>query len=144
MQLKLIVPGRKETGSSQLGQRGACQRIALIGLCVLGGLCGCASGPGQQAAPAPKPGLLAFLEAPHVTREEVYARLGAPHATFEHEHVIAYRIAQNGRGYSIMAQDKDKKENWEGVSDDLVLAFDDEGILHQYSLVAIKAASDKK
>jgi hypothetical protein len=43
-----------------------------------------------------------------------------------------------------MAQDKDKKENWEGVSDDLVLAFDDEGILHQYSLVAIKAASDKK
>jgi hypothetical protein len=86
-----------------------------------------------------------FLDANRVTREDVYAQLGAPHATFEGEHVITYRLGQSKEDYFVVRQEKHKEDvNWEGVSDDLVLAFDDEGVLRQHSLVPIRAPAGKR
>jgi hypothetical protein len=106
----------------------------VVGLLALVG--GCATSP---PAPAPKPDLLAFLEAEHVTREEVSAQLGPPSAVFKYDHVVTYRLAHGTTGYYVVPPNQTEL-SWQGVDYDLVLAFNDDGTLREHRLIAVRAA----
>jgi hypothetical protein len=117
------------------------QRVAEIGFGAFAWfgvalLAGCAS------SPALKHDSLSFLESGHVTQDEVRAHLGDSVVTFEHGHVFAYRLRRIPDGYEVVA--RTSKPGWEGVDYDLVLAFDDGGVLRDHSLVAIHAAPTAK
>jgi hypothetical protein len=99
-------------------------------------LCGCAS---SQAAP--RPDLLAFLDGERVTREDVTTRLGPPSGTFARDGVVTYRLGQNKAGYFVVPSPSGYSPvDWRGVDYDLVLAFDDAGILSAHNLVAVRSA----
>jgi hypothetical protein len=110
----------------------------------VGLLASCAS------APPPKHDSLAFLASGHATLDDVQAHLGSHAVTFEHGHVLAYRLRRTSDGYDVVARTYDINGDvvwgvdWEGVDYDLVLAFDDDGILREHSLIAIHGASAAK
>jgi hypothetical protein len=110
--------------------------IAWLGV---GLLASCAS------APLVKHHSLAFLASGHVTEDDVRAQLGSSAATFERGHVLAYRLRRTSDGYDVVVPTYDSKGlGWEGVDYDLVLAFDDDGILREHSLISIHGASAAK
>lgn len=97
------------------------------------------------AAPPLKHDSLAFLESGHVSRDDVRAHLGDPATTFERGHVLAYRLRHAGDGYDVVVPKNNSNGlGWEGVEYDLVLAFDDEGILREHSLVSIRGTPAAK
>ena len=110
-------------------------RISLLLVSALWLLTGCAS------SPSPKPDLLAFLEADHVTRTDVIAHLGAASASFDRDGVVAYRVSHNDHGFFVAAPMKKNTElDWEGINYDLVLAFDEAGVLSEHRLIAVHEA----
>jgi hypothetical protein len=97
------------------------------------------------SAPPLKHDSLAFLESGHVSWDDVHAHLGATATTFERGHVLAYRLRRTGDGYDVVApKNNNNGLGWEGVDYDLVLAFDDDGILQEHSLVAIRGTPAAK
>lgn len=81
------------------------------------------------------PQLLSFVSVPGTTRSEAIERLGQPSATFEHEHILTYRIAGDEKsGYWV----RDLQDNWLGTRFSLVLIFDDDGSLVRHSLVPVR------
>jgi hypothetical protein len=116
------------------------RRLTLPFLSALVALCACASQP--QTHPWADANLLAFLADTHVTRTEVTARLGDPHAIFENGRIVAYRLGHNNEGYFVVpAAQKQTQLDWQGVDYDLMLAFDDAGILREHSIIALHAGS---
>jgi len=120
--------------------------LLLSGLTVL---CGCASHPTP-----PRPVQLEFLQTAPVTRASVDAHLGTPSATFDQDRVVTYRLTETPQGYFVAAPSIDAvSENhpkgttspggfrapidWQGITHDLVLAFDETGIVSEYRLIAI-------
>jgi hypothetical protein len=81
--------------------------------------------------------LLTFLENEPVTEGDVYVRLGAPSATFENRHVYTYRLHRDKDGY-ITQPYRRFDTDWEDINYDLVLVFDENGVLRQHNLVAIR------
>jgi hypothetical protein len=81
--------------------------------------------------------LLAFLEREPVNKAEVLAHLGEPNEAFEVDRVFTYRLASDKGGFSVRRNDP-KAEGWEGVSYDLVLVFDANGLLQRHNLVAVR------
>jgi hypothetical protein len=69
-----------------------------------------------------------------LTKQEVMSYISAPpSATFEHERVLTYRLGRlNDGGYFVYS-----KKGWDGVDFDLVLVFDDQGVLQRHSVVTI-------
>jgi hypothetical protein len=101
-----------------------------------------ASQPSTEGHARPDEGLLTFLADGQVTRGEIVARLGQPHATFEDDHVIAYRLGHNSAGYYVVsAPRKSSRLDWAGVDYNLMLRFDDLGILQEHNLIGIRHAS---
>lgn len=97
------------------------------------------------SAPPLKHDSLAFLESGHVTERDIRAHLGASATTFERGHVLAYRLRRTGDGYDVLAPKNNSNGlGWEGVDYDLVLAFDNDGILREHSLVAIRGTPAAK
>ena len=103
-----------------------------IGGLLIVALAGCASHP------IPRPDLLTFLEAEHVTRKDVEAHLGPPSAAFDRDGVLTYRLSEPKEGYFVAPPMKHNTNlDWRGVNYDLVLAFDEAGILSAHNLIAI-------
>lgn len=97
------------------------------------------------SAPPVKHDSLAFLESGHVSRDDVRAHLGASATAFEHGQVLAYRLRRTGDGYDVVVPKNNSNGlGWEGVDYDLVLAFDNNGILQEHSLVAIRGTPGTK
>ena len=90
---------------------------------------GCASSPRAVS--------LDFLEHQPVTRSQVVAQLGPANSSFNADYVLTYWLRQNKADYFVMPRTTHNL-GWEGVNYDLVLAFDDTGILHQHRLVLIR------
>jgi hypothetical protein len=91
-------------------------------------LAGCAS------TPVGKNSLLDFLDQTTVTADQVRQHLGEPHATFERERVLAYRLSRNTSGFYRAAS----KSGWEGVQYDLIVLLDENGVVQKHNLVAIR------
>jgi len=92
-------------------------------------LAGCAS--------LPPPVHLEFLEHPPVSRDQTLAQLGPASSTFETDGVLTYRLGKNKADYYLVPK---RQPGWEGVNYDLVLAFDETGILNQHRLVFIRGS----
>ena len=107
--------------------RGWLRAGVLIGIV---SLAGCAT--------LPPPVHLEFLDHPPVTRDQTLAQLGPASSTFEADGVLTYRLGKNKTDYYLVPK---KNPGWEGVDYDLVLAFDDTGILNQHRLVLIRGSS---
>jgi len=117
---------------------GTPRRATLPFLTALVALWACASQPHTRA----DANLLAFLADTHVTRTEVTAKLGDPHAIFENGRIVAYRLGHNNEGYfTVPAAQKQTQLDWQGVDYDLMLAFDDAGILREHSIIALHGGS---
>jgi len=107
---------------------------------------------------APQPTLrsvqLEFLQTAPVTRASVDAHLGMPSATFDQDRVVAYRLTETPQGYFVVPPSIDalsQKQltgaaspggfrapiDWQGITHDLVLAFDESGVVSEYRLIAI-------
>lgn len=111
-------------------------RLATAGV-VLCGLSACASQPSAPMHPVPDKTLSAFASGEHITRSDVVAQLGPPRATFENGRVIAYRLGKNGGGYYVVSPlNKTSELDWQGVEYNLMLRFDDQGVLQEHSLIA--------
>ena len=89
---------------------------------------GCASTPVGQK------GLLEFLDQPPVSVDQVRQHLGEPHAMFEQERVLAYRLSQNTSGYYLAPH----KSGWDGVQYDLIIVLDDHNAVQKHGLVVIR------
>ncbi len=89
---------------------------------------GCASTPAEHKV------LLEFLDQPSVTAEQVRERLGEPHATFEQERVLAYRLNHKASGYYVTSP----RTGWEGVRYDLIIVLDEHNVVQKHNLVAIR------
>jgi hypothetical protein len=83
------------------------------------------------------PDLLAFLGHEPVNKATVLAHLGEPNEVFEVDRVLTYRLTSNKGGFSVRRNDS-KVQGWEGVSHDLVLVFDANGLLQRHNLVAVR------
>lgn len=86
--------------------------------------------------PAGKHDRLEFLGRQPVTKQDVLSRLGDPSATFEHDQVLTYQLSHIKGGDYVLAQRG--SNSWEGVNYDLVLVFDEQGLLQRHNLVTIR------
>jgi hypothetical protein len=86
--------------------------------------------------------LLTFLNHDPVTKQEVLAHLGEASATFEKNRVLTYRLRCDKGGFSIQPTTSRyvayHNAGWEGVDYELVLVFDENGVLQRHNLVSIR------
>ncbi len=82
-------------------------------------LSACASGPDPAEFEAKVSALEAFLQDGVTRRDEVLSRLGIPHADFEDGRIIGYYLASR---------------------DELIVVFDERGILERHSFLRFPAA----
>lgn len=95
----------------------------------LAALIGCTTPPVGRAD------LLDFLRDGTTTRAEVHLRLGEPSSQYEQDRVLAYRLAKDAGGFAVVRP----QPGWAGVSHNLMLAFDADGVLRRHALVEVKA-----
>ena len=94
-------------------------------------LLACATTP----RPVADKNLLAFLDGPSVARDDVYRKLGPPHATFEEARIAAFRVSELPTGYYIA----EPKLGWDGVRYNLLVEFDAHDIVQSHRLVVVRA-----
>ena len=95
-------------------------------------------GSGCVSQPAPRPVDLEFLQATGITRADVDEHMGAPNAEFESDRVVAYRLTRTDQGYFVMPQRGAQTDiQWKPITYDLVLAFDEAGVVSEHRLIAI-------
>jgi hypothetical protein len=85
--------------------------------------------------PAGRSVRLDFLAHDQVTKQEVEKKLGSANANFEHGSVLTYRLAAYKTQYYVQPN---SDGGWEGVDYDLVLVFDDNGVMRRHRLVAVR------
>jgi len=90
----------------------------------------CATAPG----PVGDNTLLAFLDRPPITRDEVYRRLGPPHEVFEKERIASFRLGEIPAGYYVVPDPR----GWQGVRYDLLVEFDADDRAQAYRLVTVR------
>ena len=95
------------------------------------------------AVPVGKKDLLAFLQVGQTSRQDVYSHLRDPSAIYEDSRIVTYRIGEDEAGLFVVAPSKqimaEPRKDWTGVRYNLVLAFDDKGVLRRQSLVQIRS-----
>jgi hypothetical protein len=83
---------------------------------------------------------LEFLQANKVSRASVDEHLGQPSASFNQDRVVTYRLSRTDQGYLVapprIASSKVPLD-WQGITHDLVLAFDEAGMVSEYRLIEI-------
>lgn len=79
--------------------------------------------------------LLDFIQDGRTTREQTYLQLGEPAGSYENGRVLAYRLGKDAGGSFIVA----KALGFKGATTNLMLVFDERGVLSRHSLVQIKA-----
>ena len=92
-------------------------------------LIGCATHPSTV-----EPNLLEFLDSPAVARSDVYNRLGAPHGTYEHNAIAAFRVGQTLDGYYVATP----ALGWKDVRYSLLVEFDGNDIVAGHYLVQVR------
>ena len=90
---------------------------------------GCASSPIGQSH------LLDFVKDGVTSRDEVFLKLGEPSGTYENLRIITYRLLRDEGGWLVSGQIR----GWYGNVANLVLVFDDRGLLIRHSLVQVRA-----
>lgn len=78
--------------------------------------------------------LLQFLDLSDVTRDEVYHKLGQPHATYERNTIAAFRLSEIPAGYYVATP----APGWEGVRYDLLVEFDAHDIVAGHRLIVVR------
>ena len=82
---------------------------------------------------------LGFIKDGAITREEVIMRLGMPSATFEEDGILLYPFVPDGSGgWSIGGarfMSTSPLRAWEPHTCNLVLVFDEDGVLERHKLV---------
>lgn len=94
--------------------------------------------PALQACathPAGDKNLLAFLDQPGVRREDVYRRLGMPHATYEGNSLAAFRLSSGREGLYV----SQAASGWEDVRYNLLLEFGADERLTGHRLIDVRA-----
>jgi hypothetical protein len=87
----------------------------------------------------PDRALLNFLLDGTTARTEVLSRLGEPSTVFEQDRILTYRIAGDpDRGFWIRERTGQPNTGWIGVNRNLVLVFDEQGLLQRHSLVVVQ------
>lgn len=111
-----------------------------MGVALIVALGGCASWR-QQAVPADVArGLLPFLEPGKTRRQEIVAKWGHPSFESRQDRVTAYRLAQDGFGV-LAVVDREGRLGWNLAQYNLVLAFDANSVLEEYSLIQMREKS---
>lgn len=87
------------------------------------------------SAPVGDKSLLDFLNDGVTRREDVYLKLGEPTAQFDASRIVAYRLAHDEGGYSLVG----RRADWRGVRYNLVLVFDTGGVLRRHALVEVRS-----
>ena len=115
---------------------GTLRSVAAIYLPLLIAVTACATTPSGNKD------LLTFLNHAPVTKQEVVAHLGEASATFEKNHVLTYRLKGEKGGFSIQPTTSRyiayHNAGWDGVDYELVLVFDENGVLQRHNLVSIR------
>lgn len=84
--------------------------------------------------PAGSKSLLAFLDQPGVSREEVYRRLGTPHGTYERNSVAAFRLSSGRDGLYVSPT----ATGWKDIRYNLLLEFDADEHLSGRHLIDVR------
>ena len=84
--------------------------------------------------PAGDKNLLAVLDEAGVTREEVYRRLGTPHATYERNSIAAFRLSTGRDGLYV----SHAAPGWKDVRYNLLLEFDANDRLTEHRLLDVR------
>ena len=103
--------------------------LGLAALALVGVLTACVN------APVGRQDLLDFLQEGVTHREEVRMRLGEPSSQYESDRILAFRLAKDSGGYVLVKPGN----TWSGVGYNLMLAFDDDGVLRRHTLVEVRA-----
>lgn len=90
---------------------------------------------GCSTAPSGRGDLLDFLKDGVSTREEIFLQLGEPCAMYEGSRIMTYRLSRDEQGWVL----RDTTKNWYGVFVNLVIVFDDQGVLKRHSLVQVRS-----
>jgi hypothetical protein len=83
---------------------------------------------------------LEFLQANKVSRASVDEHLGQPNASFIQDRVVTYRLSWTDQGYLVAPPRIANPQlplDWQGITHDLVLAFDEAGMVSEYRLIEI-------
>jgi hypothetical protein len=78
--------------------------------------------------------LLVFLDRSGVTRDEVYRKLGKPHATYERNSIAAFHLNEIPTGYYVSTE----APGWEGVRYDLLVEFDAHDVVQSHRLIMVR------
>jgi hypothetical protein len=100
-----------------------------------------------QAVPSPAAlvnGPLSFLK-PGESETDLLLRLGAPSGDFEKEHILTWRLGRTDNGtiapasrvVLLYGDPDDSGSDWQGTLYDLVVVFDDQGLLKQFNLIPV-------
>jgi hypothetical protein len=101
----------------------------------------------QQVAPnEAKQKWLPFLENGKTTKEEVLLKLGIPSTQFQGERIFTYRLVTDGT--ELMPAPREVvatrlptpglMSGWSGSAYNLVVIFDERGVLQRHSLIKVK------
>ena len=91
-------------------------------------LAGCAT------TPQGRKDLLSFIEDGRTTREETYLKLGEPTGLYEGGRIMSFRLDKDEGGYFLV----EKSIGFGGVKTNLIMVFDEQGVLKKHSLVQVK------
>ena len=79
--------------------------------------------------------LLAFLENGTTTKERVFLKLGQPSGTFNGERIVTYKLGGDSeKGFFVL----DRVTGWTEAKYNLVLIFDENNLLSNFSLVQVR------
>ncbi len=122
--LRIRIDGCGTVAQPVLGL-GCLQRFSLLLICAAAG---CASTPEYPVD------LLAFLDQPTITRQDVLMQLGPPSTEFEQSRVLSYRLSRCKNGHVMDTP----TYLWKGVDCNLVLVFDDQDVVQRHRLIEIR------
>ena len=89
---------------------------------------------GCATIPQGRTDLLSFIEDGKTTREETYLKLGEPTGLYEEGKIMSYRLDKDEGGYFLV----EKSIGFRGVKTNLIMVFDEQGMLKKHSLVQVK------
>lgn len=78
--------------------------------------------------------LLDFIQDGQTTREETYLHLGEPTGLYEAGKIMSFRLDQDEGGYFLV----ERSTGFSGVKTNLIMVFDERGVLKKHALVQVK------
>lgn len=107
-------------------------------------LAGCATATGRRLEPGDAARIVPGIEVGRTTAEELILRFSTPHAAFEDERVLAWRLVPRGRGPALPAFPGRPEPggpvlpNWKQARISLVVVLDGAGVVERVSVVEVR------